>query len=99
VYQLIDQFKGCGEYPVLRQSGRKPELIDERIEALILGTYRANNVSPTNLGKKIEETYGIQIQHKRIYTVFVDPRPGGDQYKKRQQRMYVQYERAHSLSM
>jgi len=59
VYQLIDQFKGCGECPVLRESGRKPQPIDERMEALILETYRVNNIGPTHLEKKIEETTGF----------------------------------------
>jgi len=99
VYQLIDQFKGCGEYPVLRQSGRKPQQIDERMEALILETYRANNIGPTHLEKKIEETYGIHIPHNRIYRVLLTHDLVEINMKKRQQRKYVRYERAHSMSM
>jgi hypothetical protein len=49
VYQLIDEYKRAGEYPVLRQSGRKAQPIYERMEALIFETYQANNVGPTHL--------------------------------------------------
>jgi len=61
VYQLISQFKKSGKYPTRRKTGRKPQPIDERTEALILESHRANNVGPTYLEMKIEETYGIHI--------------------------------------
>ena len=61
VYQLINQFRESGEYPVLRQSGRKLQAIDDRAEELILETYQSNNIGPIHLEKKIEETHGIHI--------------------------------------
>jgi hypothetical protein len=71
VYQLITYFKDRGDYPEIKRSGRKSQPIDERTEELILETYRANNVGPTHLEKKIEEIYGIHIPHKRIYQVLL----------------------------
>lgn len=99
VYQLINQYRETGESPVLRESGRKPEPIDERMETLILETYRANNAGPTHLEKKIEETHGIHIPHNRIYRVLLNHGLVEINVRKRQQRKYVRYERAHSMSM
>ena len=99
VYQLINQFIGAGEYPGLGQSGRKPQPIDERMEELILETYQANDIGPTHLEKKIEETHGIHIPHNRIYRVLLNHGLVEINMKKRQQRKYVRYERAHSMSM
>jgi putative transposase len=99
VYQLINQFKEMGEYPELKRSGRKAQPIDERTEELILETYRSNNVGPTHLEKKIGETYGIHIPHNRIYRVLLNRGLVEMNMKKRQQRKYVRYERAHSMSM
>ena len=99
VYQLINQFIGAGEYQILGQSGRKPQPIDERMEELILETYQANDIGPTHLEKKIEETHGIHIPHNRIYRVLLNHGLVEINMKKRQQRKYVRYERAHSMSM
>jgi len=99
VYQLITQFKDRGDYPEIKWSGRKSQPIDERIEELILETYRANDVGPTHLEKKIEEIYGIHIPHNRIYQVLFFHGLVEINMKKRQQRKYVRHERAHSMSM
>ena len=99
VYQLIRQFKEVGEYPELKRSGRKPQPIDERTAELILETDRSNNAGPAHLEKKIEETYGIHIPHNRIYRVLLNHGLVEINIKKRQQRKYVRYERAHSISM
>ncbi len=99
VYQLINQFRESGEYPVLRQSGRKPQAIDDRAEELILETYQSNNIGPIHLEKKIEETLGIHIPHNRIYRVLLNHGLVEINMKKRQQRKYVRYERTHSMSM
>jgi len=56
-------------------------------------------VGPTQLEKKIEETYGIHISHKRIYQVLLFHGLVEINMKKRQQRKYVRYERAHSMSL
>ncbi len=99
VYQLINQFRESGEYPVLRQSGRKPQTIDDRAEELILKTYQSNNIGPIHLEKKIEETLGIHIPHNRIYRVLLNHGLVEINMKKRQQRKYIRYERTHSMSM
>jgi len=99
VYQLITHFKDRGDYPEIKRSGRKSQPIDERTEELILETYQANNVGPTHLEKKIEELYGIHIPHNRIYQVLLFHGLVEINMKKRQQRKYVRYERAHSMSM
>ena len=99
VYQLINQFRESGEYPVLRQSGRKPQAIDDRAEELILATYQSNTIGPIHLEKKIEETHGIHIPHNRIYRVLLNHGLVEINMKKRQQRKYVRYERTHSMSM
>ncbi|MDP3562957.1 MAG: DDE-type integrase/transposase/recombinase, partial [Methanoregula sp.] len=99
VYQLINQFKEMGEYPALKRSGRKSKPIDKPTEDLILESYRANNVGPTHLEKKIEEVYGIHVPHNRIYRVLLNHDLVEINMKKRQQRKYVRYERAHSMSM
>ena len=97
VYQLLTQFKKSGKYPTNRRTGRKPQPINERTEQLILESYRAKNVGPTYLEKKIEETYGIHIPHNRIYRVLLDHDLVEINMRKRQQRKYVRYERAHSM--
>jgi putative transposase len=99
VYQLITQFKKSGKYPTNRRTGRKPQPIDARTEKLILESYRANNVGPTYLEKKIEEVHGIHIPHNRIYRVLLDHDLVEINMRKRQQRKYVRYERTHSMSM
>jgi putative transposase len=63
VYQLVTQFKEMGDYPEIKRPGRKPQPLDERTEELILESYRTNNVGPTHLEKKMEESYGIHIPH------------------------------------
>ena len=82
-----------------RRTGRKPQPIDERTEQLILESYQANNVGPTYLEKKIEETYRIHIPHNRIYRVLLDHDLVEINMRKRQQRKYIRYERTHSMSM
>jgi len=99
VYQLIDEYKKAGKYPLLRQSGRKAQPIDERREALILEMYQANKLGPTHLEKKIEETQGIHIPHNRIYRVLLNHGLVEINMKKRQQRKYIRFERAHSMSL
>ena len=99
VYQLVTQFKEMGDYPEIKRPGRKPEPLDERTEELILESYRANNVGPTHLEKKIEESYGIHIPHNRIYQVLLFHGLVEINMRKRQQRKYIRYERAHSMSM
>ncbi|WML67549.1 MAG: hypothetical protein METHP_01088 [Methanoregula sp. SKADARSKE-2] len=99
VYQFINPFRESGEYPVLRQSGRKPQAIDDRAEELILATYQSNNIGPIHLEKKIEETHGIHIPHNRIYRVLLNHGLVEINMKKRQQRKYVRYEHTHSMSM
>jgi putative transposase len=99
VYQLITQFKKSGKYPTNRRTGRKPQPIDERTQDLILESYRTSNVGPTHLEKKIEESNGIHIPHNRIYRVLLHYGLVEINMKKRQQRKYVRYERAHSMSM
>ena len=69
------------------------------MEELILETYQANDIGPTHLEKKIEETHGIHIPHNRIYRVLLNHGLVEINMKKRQQRKYVRYERAHSMSM
>ena len=56
-------------------------------------------MGPTHLEKKIEEAYGIHIPHNRIYRVLLNHGLVEINMKKRQQRKYVRYERAHSISM
>ena len=99
VYQLISQFKKSGKYPTLRKTGRKSQPIDERTKQLILENHRTNNVGPTYLKKKIEETYGIHIPHNRIYQVLLNHDLVEINVRKRQQRKYVRYERTHSMSI
>lgn len=99
VYQLIKTFRESGEYPILGQSGRKPQPINDRMEELILETYHANNIGPTHLEKKIEKTYGIHIPHNRIYRVLLTHGLVEINMKKRQQRKYIRFERDHSMSM
>ena len=82
VYQLLNQYRESGEYPLLRQSGRKPQPLDDRVEDLILETYQANNIGPIHLEKKIEETHGIHIPHNRIYRVLLNHGMVGDQHEK-----------------
>jgi putative transposase len=91
VYQLINQFRESGEYPVLRQSGRKPQAIDDRAEELILATYQSNTIGPIHLEKKIEETHRIHIPHNRIYRVLLNHGLVEITMKKRQQRKYVRF--------
>lgn len=86
VYPLIDQYTRKGEYPVLRQSGRTPEPIDEREEALILEPYLANTVGPTSLEKKVEETQEFYIPHNRIHRVLLNHGLVEINIKKRQQQ-------------
>jgi len=99
VYPLINPFKETGEYPALKGSRIKPQPIDEQTEDLILKSYRANNMGPTHLEKKIEEAYGIHVPHNRIYRVLLHHGFVEINMKKRQQRKYIRYERAHSMSM
>jgi putative transposase len=99
VYQLITSFKEQEDYPEIKRSGRKSQPIDKRTEELILNSYRANNVGPTHLEKKIEETHGIHIPHNSIYRVLLLYGLVEINMRKRQQRKYVRYERAHSMSM
>ena len=99
VYQFISRYKESGRYPTNKKTGRKPQLIDERTEELVLASYRSNNVGPTHLEKKIEETYGIHIPHNRIYRVLLNHDLVEINMRKRQQRKYVRYERTHSMSM
>jgi putative transposase len=99
VYQLVTQFKEMGDYPEIKRPGRKPEPLNERTEELILESYRANNVGPIHLEKKIEESYGIHIPHNRIYQVLLFHGLVEINMRKRQQRKYIRYERAHSMSM
>ncbi|WP_321505948.1 DDE-type integrase/transposase/recombinase [uncultured Methanoregula sp.] len=99
VYQLITLFKASRKYPTNKKTGRKPEPINERTEALVLESYRTNAVGATYLEKKIEETYGIHIPHNRIYRVLLNHDLVEINMRKRQQRKYVRYERTHSMSM
>lgn len=99
VYQLINTFRESGEYPLLGQSGRKPQPINDRMEEFILETYHANNIGPTHLEKKIEKTYGIHIPHNQIYRVLLTHGLVEINMKKRQQRKYIRFERDHSMSM
>lgn len=71
VYLFVTQFKDMGDYPEIKKLGRKPQRLDERTEELILESYRTNNVSPTQLEKKIEESCGLHIPHNRIYQVLL----------------------------
>jgi hypothetical protein len=49
VYPLINQYREAGKYPFLLQSGRKPQLIDERMEKMIIETPQTNPIGPTQL--------------------------------------------------
>jgi putative transposase len=69
------------------------------MEEIILETHHANNICPTRLEKKIEETHGIHIPHNRIYRVLLNHGRVEINMKKQQQRKYVRFERAHSMSM
>lgn len=86
VYQLINQYTRKGEYPVLRQSRRTSEPIDECEEALILETYQAHTVGPISFEKKIGETQGIYIPHNQIYRVLLNHGLVEINREKRQQR-------------
>ena len=99
IYQVISTFKEIQEYPALKQPGRKPRTIDSETEELILASYHANNLSPTHLEKKIEETHGIHIPHNRIYRVLLYHGLVEINMKKRKQRKWVRYERDHSMSL
>ncbi len=99
IYQIIDSFKEIQEYPKLKRPGRKLQIIDPKTEELILLSYHANNLSPTHLEKKIEETHGIHIPHNRIYRVLLFHGLVGINMKKRKQRKWVRYERDHSMSL
>jgi len=99
IYQLIKRYKESGEYPKVRKPGKKFRPVDERTEEIILESYRTNHVGPTHLERKIEETYGIHVPHNRIYQTLLIYGLVEINMKKRQQRKYVRYERAHSMSL
>ena len=99
IYQVITTFKEIEEYPELKSPGRRPLTIDPGTEEIILESYHANNLGPTHLEKKIEETYGIHIPHNRIYQILLLHGLVDIHMKKRKQRKWVRYERDHSMSM
>ena len=99
VYQLLIQFQQDEKFPKIRQPGRKPEPIDPETEQIVLDSYFENNLGPVHLEKKIEELHGNHIPHNRIYRILLSHGLVEVNMKKRQQRKYVRYERAHSMSM
>ena len=99
IYQLINRFKQDLAFPEFRCPGRKPDPIDSTTEQVILESYYENDLGPVHLEKKIEQTYGIHIPHNRIYRVLLSHGHVEVNMKKRKQRKYVRYERAHSMSL
>ena len=99
IYQIITTFKEIEDYPELKSPGRSPRTIDPGTEEIILESYHTNNLGPTHLEKKIEETYGIHIPHNRIYQILLFHGLVDINMKKRKQRKWVRYERDHSMSM
>ncbi len=99
VHQIIKKFKETGEIPFLKKPGRKPKEIDEETEKIILEAHKEFNLGPVHLEKKIEEVYGIHIPHNTIYKVLLNYGLVEENMKKKKQRKWVRYERAHSMSL
>jgi putative transposase len=99
VFQIISFYQKNGFYPYPRNPGRKPRLISDETEALVLTAYDSYSLGPTLLEKKIEKEYDLHIPHNTLYRILLHHDRVEPSMKKRKQRKWVRYERTHSMSL
>ena len=95
--RVAKKYRRCKD-PVLLKCGRKPRPITDEERNIVIQAYKEIITGATMIEQYLDEK-GIHINHNRIRRILLEAKLAREEQKKKHRRIWVRYERKHSLSL